>query len=121
MITVYVKHYLNQAGREYFQTKWFPYVKDLITKQDGFIDISTKPDDIDKTCINITVKFSSLDTLNIWVDNDLHQEIINDLDPYRVSGQRWFIDQGDSEAPEDIEKWEQAPLPDKQETKKLSL
>ena len=108
MIVVYVKHYLNEDGRSYFDEKWFPYVRSIITKQEGFLGIDTFRDDQDKGCINITVKFTDSETLDRWVKNDFHQEVINDLDPYRTKGQRWFV--SDGSAPPSLNKWEEAPL-----------
>lgn len=110
MIAVYVKHYLNEAGRDYFDIEWFPYVQSIITKQNGFVDIDTSRDGSDVACINITVKFSNAETLEAWVKNDLHQKVINDLDSYRTKGQRWFVSDA-SEPPPSINEWEEAPLP----------
>lgn len=112
MITVYVKHYLNKAGIEYFQTQWFVYVEIIIKKQDGFIDIISHQDKFDPTCINITIKFTGADQLKKWAKSSLHKEVISKLDPYRIAGQRWLVDEKSAldAPPTDINLWEHAPL-----------
>jgi len=106
MIVVYVKHYLNKIGRDYFDTDWFPRVLNLISQQNGFLDITTSRDKDDPECINIIVKFNSSENLYLWVNNDLHQEVINNLDPYRTKGQRWFVGDEIVFPPLDIQKWQ---------------
>lgn len=105
MIVVYVKHYLNVAGRDYFDAHWFPHVLSIITKQHGFVDIDTSRDEHDRECINITVKFTSSETLDTWVKNDLHQKVINDLDIYRTRGQRWYVSDGRVLPPLGLDEW----------------
>lgn len=112
MIVVYVKHYLNAAGRSYFNGEWYPYVESIIREQPGFIALeSYKEDASEPECINITVKFANEATLMAWVAHELHQKVINNLDPYRTRGQRLFVSDG-SPAPA-LDKWEEAPLPPK--------
>src|SRR3989338_4403682 len=106
MIVVYVKHYLNNMGRDYFDTDWFPHVLNLISQQNGFLDITTFREKDDQECINIIVKFINSKSLRSWVNNDLHQEVINNLDPYRTKGQRWFISDGFVFPPLDIQEWQ---------------
>jgi antibiotic biosynthesis monooxygenase (ABM) superfamily enzyme len=107
MITVYVKHYLNAAGCEYFNTKWYPYVQSLIERQAGFISIASSVNKADIECINVVVKFTNAETLNAWVKTNSHQEIINDLDRYRTNGQRWFVAEANNICPpENIDEWE---------------
>ena len=109
MITVYVKHYLNEEGKVYFHEKWYPSVENLIKQQAGFISINTFSDGLCEACINIIVKFTNAQTLKAWVKQDVHQIILDDLDPYRVitKGQRWFVSEtSDLLPPENIDEWE---------------
>lgn len=106
MIVVYVKHYLNDIGRNYFDTVWFPHVSRLISQQNGYISITTSRDEEDLECINIIVTFDTSENLYAWVRNDLHQEVINNLDPFRIKKQRWFVSDGNFFPPLDINEWE---------------
>lgn len=107
MITVYVKHYLNAIGCEYFNAKWYPYVQSLIKRQDGFISIHSSVNKAEAECINIVVKFTNAETLDAWVKDESHQEVINDLAPYRTNGQRWFVAEANNIfPPENIDEWE---------------
>lgn len=106
MIIVYVKHYLNEIGRDYFDSNWFSHVQRLISQQNGFIDITTSRDEDNPECINIIVKFDTSENLYAWARNDLHQEVINNLDPYRIDKQRWFVSDGLTLPPQNIYEWE---------------
>lgn len=109
MITVYVKHYLNTSGQEYFNTEWYPYIQSIIQNQPGFISINSSQNKTNLECINITVKFTNAEMLYNWAKKDIHQEIVNNLDPYRVisKGQRWFVNESDdSPPPINLDEWE---------------
>ncbi len=108
MIFVYVKHYLNEAGRAYFDDTWYPYVKERISKQKGFINIENSKGLSCDNCINITVTFENHDTLMAWVEHVDHKKIVHDLDAYRTKGQRWHVSV-DGSVP-DLELWEEAFL-----------
>jgi antibiotic biosynthesis monooxygenase (ABM) superfamily enzyme len=106
MITVYVKHYLNEAGRTYFDKTWFPYVFSIITKQPGYHFIETHNDDSDPDCKNITFKFDDQKTLDDWIAHPDHQKVIDDLNPYRTKHYNVFHTAENTPAPDDIKEWQ---------------
>ncbi len=92
MISVYVKHYLNEAGKAYFDDTWYPYVKERIRQQQGFISIAILTEDLFcNACVNIIVTFENHEMLMAWVEHPDHQKIVHDLDVYRTKGQRWHV------------------------------
>ena len=105
MIVIYIKHYLNKAGRDYFSHSWFPQVTSIIAKQQGFIGIDTTLDEYDEECINITVKFSNREMVTAWAETAIHQELISALAPFRTREQRWFVSDGSVPAPLNINDW----------------
>ncbi len=110
MISVYVKHFLNKDGRVFFDDKWYPYVNERIRKQEGFVSIEASRDSFCKNCINILVVFENQEKLMAWVNHPDHQTVINDLDIYRIQGQRWYVSDGSVPVP-DSELWDEAPMP----------
>ena len=106
MITVYVKHYLNEVGATYFDQTWFPYVEERIAKQDGFLLVETSRDLFDPGCRNITVKFVSRETLDLWIAHADHQSVLGDLDPFRIKPWHYSVVEGEQpSAPADIQEW----------------
>jgi len=81
-------------------------VRNLISQKNGFLDITTSRDKDDQECINIIVKFNNSENLYAWANNDLHQEVINNLGPYRTKGQRWFVGDGIVLPPLDVQEWQ---------------
>lgn len=87
MHCVFVKHYLNQEGMEFFNKQWFPEVQEAIEVQPGFIDISSKKDPQNSGLVHITLRFETQATLLAWAATERHDELVDNLDNYRV--QRW--------------------------------
>lgn len=83
MIIVYVKHYLNVSGIEYFGA-WYQKVCRAIFKQPGFIGIESHKDEHDVSCVHIAVKFSDVSCLDNWIKTPAHGEVVDLLDPYRT-------------------------------------
>ena len=109
MIVVYVKHYLNEAGRAYFNDIWYPYVKERIRQQNGFVNIESSRDLSCDDAINMTVAFENNETLMAWAEHADHQKIVQDLDVYRTKAQCWHIST-DGSVP-DLELWDEVFLP----------
>ena len=110
MITVFVRHYLNEAGREYFDAEWYPYVLSIIEKQPGFINITTSNDE-DVECRNITVQFKNKLTLDDWVAHEDHQKVIHDLDPYRTKPWHYLMVEIDNPIrPTSLNEWNEVSL-----------
>src|SRR5689334_12746590 len=84
MVIIFVKHYLNAAGIDFFNKQWFPQVKAAISQREGFISISSNPDKNNLQCINITVKFETWEKLYAWAESKPHDELVDQLDPYRT-------------------------------------
>ena len=83
MITVYVKHYLTVEGQKYLKNTWFESVKNIISKQPGYISIKHDVQKDNDDCINIIVKFANEATLEDWVKHPAHDPFVNNLDQYR--------------------------------------
>lgn len=80
---VYVKHYLNKEGLEYFQNEWLPNkVEPVISEQPGFVGIDSSIDETEG-CGHVTVKFEDGASLNAWVEKPEH-DVVDLLDSYRV-------------------------------------
>lgn len=107
MIFVYVKHYLNEAGRTYFDNTWYPYIRERIQQEKGFVNIECSRDTSCEDCINITVTFENHDMLMAWAEHPDHQRVADDLDIYRTKAQRWYVSL-DGLVP-DLEVWDGSP------------
>ena len=101
MFIVHVKHYLTQEGLIYFD-QWFSDVYFHMSKQKGFISVVSEilPDD---EGVYIVVKFQDEETLMQWVAEDIHDELVHALDPYR-SRDYWEVFKTDNEFAERV--WE---------------
>ena len=87
MYYVFVKHYLNHQGIEFFHKKWFPEVQEAIKTQPGFIDIISKKDSQNPALVHIILRFENQTTLLAWAATKCHDELVDNLDDYRV--QSW--------------------------------
>jgi len=82
-VVVYVKHYLTDQGIEYFVKEWFPQVKSVISKQDGYISIVYSQNMKEKDLIDIELQFKNDATLDAWIAVPIHDELIKHLTPLR--------------------------------------
>ncbi len=101
MIQIFVRHYLNEEGLQYFDKQWFPYVKDRVSKQVGYVCLEASKDLNDSTCRCIVFQFSDQASLDVWVAHDNHQAVIYDLNQYRVKPWHYFLDKSGEAAPPD--------------------
>jgi heme-degrading monooxygenase HmoA len=83
MFFVYVKHYLNEEGLQFFQENWYPRVYEAIKVQPGFVSIESNKSPDDPGCVNITLIFVSQAKLQDWAKTATHDHLIDLLDPYR--------------------------------------
>lgn len=83
MFIVYVKHYLNTAGIQYFHTIWFPKVKAIMSQQQGYISVKHDADRDSDDCVNVIVIFDSQGNLEKWAEHPAHDELVTALDSYR--------------------------------------
>lgn len=81
---VFVKHYLNDKGMEFFKNDWFPKVNAAIKVQPGFVDITTERDESDDELVHIKLCFEDEASLSAWVATKIHDDLIDNLDDYRV-------------------------------------
>ncbi len=89
MISIFVKHYLNSRAVDYFNNIWFPAVEEAISSQQGFISIETFIEHDNSACMNIKLKFSSAEALDLWVQQAIHDDLVHRLDDYRISA--WAV------------------------------
>ncbi|MFA6916095.1 MAG: hypothetical protein WC222_06840 [Parachlamydiales bacterium] len=85
-VTVYVKHYLTDQGRDFFKQVWYPKVLSSVQNQDGFISLSYEENIESPDCMDLTLKFKDENTLNAWIDVPDHDDLIKELDEYRSRG-----------------------------------
>lgn len=106
---VFVKHYLNEDGMNFFKDDWFPKVESAITVQPGFVEITTERDTEDDNLVHIKLCFEDEVTLTNWVKTEIHDSLIDNLDDYRVRDWEFaVIDAALGEIHKDSEKlnWE---------------
>lgn len=84
MRCVFVKHYLNEDGMEYFSNTWFPAVNKAVTIQPGFVEITSQRDVTDPQLVHILLSFQNEETLLSWVGTKLHDDLVDNLDDFRV-------------------------------------
>lgn len=83
MLTVYVKHYLTDEGKEYIKNIWYPWVYREMSKQLGYVAFSHDEALDEDDCINLSVTFESQETIDAWVAQPIHEELITAIDQYR--------------------------------------
>ena len=108
MVIVHVKHYLTAEGMEYFN-QWFTDVKFYISKQDGFESIVCEKLPNDEGCY-IILKFRDQKTLDAWVAVDVHEDLVNALDPYRSRDYWEVVKTEDENADSKNLEWEKIKL-----------
>lgn len=84
MHCVFVKHYLTQSGVDFFNKTWFPAVQEAIQSQLGFIKIIAVPDLKISGLMHITLYFDHQKNLLAWAETERHDELVDNLDDYRV-------------------------------------
>lgn len=105
MIAVHVRHYLTLEGMKYFE-EWFANVKSHISKQDGFLSIECE-ELPEEEGYYIVLKFRDEASLDAWIAVDIHDDLVNALDPYR-SRDYWEaarVENDNNSNPETLE-WE---------------
>lgn len=83
MHIVYVKHYLSDEGRYFFQQTWFPRVKAIISQQAGYIAADHILHQDKDDCVNVILKFNDEASFLQWVDQPEHDKVIQELDSLR--------------------------------------
>ncbi len=80
-VVVYVKHHLNPEGLKYFEKRWFPLVHSILKKQEGFVLF--KHEKTKRDCVFLTLLFQDEETFGRWIAYPGHDDLVNDLDPFR--------------------------------------
>lgn len=80
-VTVYVKHYLNSKGIQYFEQCWFPLLYAIISQQEGFLLL--RHEGTENDCVKILLTFQNEHTFSNWIAYAGHDDFVNALDPYR--------------------------------------
>ncbi len=83
MITVYVRHYLNDAGIEHVTSEWFPLVMSYMCTQEGFVSFTNDTTLNKDDCVNLTVTFVDEQAIENWIAHPEHDNVVNALDTYR--------------------------------------
>jgi hypothetical protein len=96
MLIIYVKHFLNEAGKNYFDT-WFKECHDYLAKQDGFYSLHRAFDNIHIDTVHIWLHFENREKMALWGESEEHSDIILKLDPYRT--QEWQATWYDTDKP----------------------
>ena len=83
-IYVHVKHYLTDEGIAFFDG-WFARVRQYMSQKPGFIDLSCQVFSKDHADGSVYIKltFNSESELLDWVNEPVHDALVNELDPFR--------------------------------------
>lgn len=79
-LNVYVKHYLNPEGLDYFKKEWFPQVLAFMSQQEGYLDCTYQ---ISEDCVDITIQFKDEPSFDAYVNVPEHHKLAKMLDRYR--------------------------------------
>ena len=83
MFIVYVRHYLNNQGVQFFHTNWFPQVQKIMSLQNGYISVNHDATRDYNDCINVTVTFDDKKNLEKWAEHKDHDALLSSLNLYR--------------------------------------
>ena len=83
-IYVHVKHYLTDEGIAFFDG-WFARVRQYMSQKPGFIDLICHivSDNQASGTVYIKLTFNSESELLDWVNEPVHDALVNELDPFR--------------------------------------
>ena len=85
-VIVHVKHYLTANSLAGFN-QWYQRVYQFMSEKAGFIDLSHQvfpAEDNGDILIYIKLTFADTRLLEAWVNDPVHNQLVNDLDPYRA-------------------------------------
>lgn len=89
MITVHVKYYLDDAGKDYFEKTWLPTVLAAIKEQPGFISMDHKlaykgPEE-PVPCPYVKLEFATIEELTAWATTPIHEGLVRGLNRFRTA------------------------------------
>jgi len=82
-LIVHVKHFLDANGIKFFP-RWFEKAVKLLLEREGFLSIGYAYDSNEEGCVNLWLEFECLEKLKKWGTSKLHDDLVNELNPYRV-------------------------------------
>jgi antibiotic biosynthesis monooxygenase (ABM) superfamily enzyme len=82
-ILSHIKHYLNQAGRDYFP-EWFEQALTVLAEQPGMISVKYALDPTNSECIHLWVEFASAVNMKHWAQSSVKDQIVSALDCFRT-------------------------------------
>ena len=85
-VIVHVKHYLNPNCLTNFN-HWFDKVYQFMSDKKGFVDLTHQvlpSQDNTYQLIYIKLVFNHTDNLEAWVNDPIHDQLVNELDLYRA-------------------------------------
>jgi antibiotic biosynthesis monooxygenase (ABM) superfamily enzyme len=86
MVYVFVEHFLNDQGYQYF-TNWVSQVADELSYFQGFLSIEILRDVKNPQRNLLLLKFDQLENLRSWSKSKKHQNCLSQLKPYMVKKQ----------------------------------
>ncbi len=84
-VIVHVKHYLSASSLVAFKS-WYQSVYQFMSEKTGFMDLSYQVFPAEETgdlLIYIKLIFADTHLLEAWVNDPVHDQLVNDLDCYR--------------------------------------
>ncbi len=80
-IFAHVKHYLNKKGFVFFD-QWFMRVHEYMSAKEGFQSLEHTKYPKNDT-IHIVLAFENTEKLEAWIQEPVHDKLVNELDLYR--------------------------------------
>ena len=85
-MTVFVEHFLNEAGRDYFST-WLTEVRRALVDFPGFGRLTEMTDVERPERALLFLTFDSLDNLRHWGGSEAHRRVLERIRPYQLRKQ----------------------------------
>ena len=78
MILVFVEHFLNEKGQNYFP-EWIKEVKEVLNNFDGYIDLEQLRDIQNEKRSLLQLRFDNIALLKKWAASEVHDQMIKKL------------------------------------------
>ena len=82
MVVVFVDHYLNEQGIQYFPD-WIRSTRGKVAQFQGFVSLSQLDEFNQNSCV-LELKFQFIEQLKDWSTSQEHTNALEQLLPYRL-------------------------------------
>ncbi|UOB16755.1 hypothetical protein [Abyssalbus ytuae] len=87
MIKVFVEHFLNDQGKEYFPS-WINEASEVLKNYEGFIEVKQIQDINDEKRLHLLLSFKNFKLFMEWVSSKDHEDVLAKLKPYMLQKQK---------------------------------